>query len=177
MDGTIGKSNMSLLERDLRSKIIRLISGRAIMRGTLSEKARSCGKAGCKCARGEKHSSLYVAFSQEGKTQHIYVPKHREKEVTQWIQQYQQVQELLEDLSQAYLGACRFIDITQLDNEEIMVLSSKAPSFLHGKSRFCKQELDTMSGIVTTFLQNVLYGLLIRRVPPIPIIGLIIYSA
>jgi hypothetical protein len=104
MNSKIGKSNMSLLERDLRSKIIRLISGRAILRGTLSAKSRTCGKATCKCARGEKHSSLYVAFSQDGKTQHIYVSKHREKEVTQWVEHYQQVQDLLEDLSQVYLG-------------------------------------------------------------------------
>lgn len=104
MDTKIGKSNMSLMERDLRSRLTRLISGRAILRGTLSMKSRSCGKPSCKCTQGEKHSSLYVAFSQEGKTKHIYVPKHKEEEVSQWVQQYQQVQELLEELSQVYLG-------------------------------------------------------------------------
>lgn len=104
MDSKKGKSNMSVLERDLRSKLVQLISQRSILRGALTEKLRTCGKASCKCTRGEKHSSLYVAFSHEGKTQHIYVPKHRQREVTQWIRQYQEVQELLEDLSQVYLS-------------------------------------------------------------------------
>lgn len=96
-------ASMSLRERDLRSKLGRLIGGQAMVRGTASVKGRSCGKSGCKCMRGEKHSSMYIAFSEGGKTHHIYVPKHRQEEVMGWVRDYQQTQELLEELSKVYL--------------------------------------------------------------------------
>ncbi len=104
MDSRMGKASMSLKERDLRSKLARLMGGRGMLRGTLCMKSRSCGKTNCKCTQGEKHSSLYIAFSQEGKTRQIYVSKDREQEVTRWVQQYQQAQELLEELSAVYLA-------------------------------------------------------------------------
>lgn len=106
MDRDVGKThlpNMTLRERDLRSKLARLMGRQGMLRGTLCVKSRSCGKSNCKCTQGEKHASLYIAFSQEGKTRQIYVSKDREQEVTQWVQQYQQAQELLEELSKVYL--------------------------------------------------------------------------
>ena len=73
-----------------------------MMRGTLSVRERTCGKQNCKCARGEKHSSLYIVIGLDGKYKQICVPRSREAEVRNWVLQYQRAQELIEEISKLY---------------------------------------------------------------------------
>jgi uncharacterized protein DUF6788 len=96
------KSAMSIQERNKRSRLSKLISGRGLLRGTLSTRAITCGKATCKCTRGEKHMYLYLIVSDEGKPTQILIPRSREEEVKRWVWQYQRVQELLEEISDSY---------------------------------------------------------------------------
>lgn len=97
------RSSLPAAERQLRSRLVQLLSsGQGVMRGTLSIRERTCGKANCKCARGEKHASLYIVVSVDGKYKQTCVPKSREAEVRIWVAQYQQMQELLEEISKSY---------------------------------------------------------------------------
>jgi hypothetical protein len=90
-------------ERDARSRFLRLLSsGQGMIRGTLSIRERSCGKSNCKCARGEKHASLYIVVSVDGKYKQKCVPKSLEPEVRAWVAQYQRAQELLDEISCSY---------------------------------------------------------------------------
>jgi hypothetical protein len=94
---------MPMKERDVRSKLQRLFSNAGAIRGTLTVRERACGKDNCRCARGgPKHSSLYLVVSHDGKTKQFCVPRSRESEARQWVSQYQQVQEFLEELSEIY---------------------------------------------------------------------------
>jgi hypothetical protein len=52
--------------------------------------------------RGEKHSSLYLVVSVEGKYRQFCVPRSLEAEVKIWVAQYQRAQELIEEISNAY---------------------------------------------------------------------------
>jgi len=63
---------------------------------------RVCGKANCKCARGEKHSSLYAVSRQGGEVRQVCVPKRLEAKVREWVDEYQNAQELLEKVSEIY---------------------------------------------------------------------------
>lgn len=93
---------MSLRERDLRSRIAQLISSQGVLHGTLDERARTCGKRNCKCARGEKHISLYLVVRQDGKLRHLYVPKSHANQVRTWVEHYQRLLDLAEELSTVY---------------------------------------------------------------------------
>lgn len=93
---------MTLQERDLRSRLTQLVTGGGILHGTLNTRARSCGKSNCKCARGEKHVSLYVVVSEDGKTRHLYIPESHVSRVRQWVEHYQRALILLEEISQVY---------------------------------------------------------------------------
>lgn len=95
----ISKGKMSSAERALRSRFAQLISGNGFVRGTLTVREKVCGKAGCKCVRGEKHVALYLMSSKDGKQRQMFVPNAREAQVRKWIEQYRQVESLLEEIS------------------------------------------------------------------------------
>lgn len=95
----IPKGKMSLAERDFRSRLAQLISGSGLMRGTLTVREKVCGKATCKCARGERHVALYLIASKNGKVRQLFVPHSHETKVRKWLQQYRQAEELLEEIS------------------------------------------------------------------------------
>jgi hypothetical protein len=74
--------------RRARARLARRL-GRAgeLMKGSLVMRATRCGRAGCKCAQGEKHGPyLYVSVFQEGRTRSVYVPQHLEGEVRRWVE-------------------------------------------------------------------------------------------
>lgn len=100
--GLIPRGKMAGAERERRSRLTRLASGAGLVHGTLAVRERTCGKANCKCARGEKHVSLYVVASRDGKVRQLFVPKEWEQRVRQWVSQYQQARRLLDEISELY---------------------------------------------------------------------------
>jgi hypothetical protein len=55
------------LERDL-------VGHHRLLRGSLLERPRFCGKAGCKCTRGEPHPpGLYLSRLVEGTARHLFI--------------------------------------------------------------------------------------------------------
>jgi hypothetical protein len=47
----------------------------AVLPGVLRRQERRCGRAGCRCGRGELHGPyLYLVLSQAGRGRSIYVP-------------------------------------------------------------------------------------------------------
>ena len=91
---------LSAAERDLRSRIAQLLHGRWWLHATLAPRQRRCGKLNCRCTRGQPHVSLYVVQSRQGQLRQLYVPKHWESRVRQAVADYQQLQRLLEEVSE-----------------------------------------------------------------------------
>ena len=55
------RSQRSPKERDARSRAVKRVAEQSLLRGSLVEMARTCGKTGCRCQQGQKHVSLYLA--------------------------------------------------------------------------------------------------------------------
>ena len=57
--------------RQLVGQVVRLsqtlLSDKPLMRGTLYELRRKCGKPACKCGAGHLHSTMVVVTSEEGR--------------------------------------------------------------------------------------------------------------
>lgn len=87
-------------ERRRRSRVAQLAHSRWLLRGTLSVRSQTCGKASCRCARGEFHVTLYLTQSHHGKPRQLYIPKHWEERVRQAVEDYQELQALVEELSE-----------------------------------------------------------------------------
>ncbi len=96
----IPRGKMPTRERERRSRLAQLIHGAGLLRGTLAVRGRVCGKANCRCARGEeRHVSLYLVASYEGRVRQLFIPKDWEPQVRRWVQQYQEARKLLEEVS------------------------------------------------------------------------------
>lgn len=95
------RTALSAKERDLYSKLHRLLNEHGLMRGNLVEMKRSCGKPSCKCQNDpdSKHRSLYVGVSIDGKRRMIYIPADWEERVREWTSRYAELRDLLEELS------------------------------------------------------------------------------
>jgi hypothetical protein len=98
---------MSASERRARSRLVQLLSQQGIVRGSLLLRGRVCGKAGCKCTRGEKHKSLYLVVTEKGRTRQLYVPRDFEPLVRRWVEDYHQARELMEEISRIYWDKVR----------------------------------------------------------------------
>ena len=93
---------MSPHERERRSRLAQLIHGAGLLRGTLAVRERTCGKPNCRCVKGERHVSLYLVASYEGRVRQLFIPKDWEPQVRRWVQQYQEARKLLEEVSLLY---------------------------------------------------------------------------
>ena len=71
-----------------------------LLPGSLYTLKRRCGKPNCRCARGEPHVSLYVVQSHGGKPRQVFVPKPWEERIRAAVEDYQQLQLLIEEFSE-----------------------------------------------------------------------------
>ena len=94
------RSSLSAAERDLRSRIAQLLHSRWLLHATPAPRQRRCGKPNCRCTRGQPHASLYIVRSRQGRQRQLYVPQHWESRVRHAVADYQQLQQLLEEVSE-----------------------------------------------------------------------------
>lgn len=99
MSDPLNRGKLSATERNFRSRIAQLARGQWFLRGTLSERSGTCGKANCRCARGQRHESLYLVRSQAGKLRQIRVPKAWRQRVRQAVNDYRLMRKLIEEVS------------------------------------------------------------------------------
>ena len=92
-------------DRELYSRLRRLLKEPGLIRGNLVEMRRRCGKRSCRC-QGDpqaRHRSLYLGLSLNGKHRMIYIPADWEKRVREWAARYSEVRQLLEQISLGFL--------------------------------------------------------------------------
>lgn len=93
------KSTSALKKRRqaLRRKLPSLVT---ILRGSLIERYKRCGKPGCKCAKGRGHGpKYYLSVSHPRlRPQMDYVPQERQTQVKKFLANYQRAREILEEI-------------------------------------------------------------------------------
>ena len=96
-------SSLPDAERRLYSELRQMLTRPGLLRGSLVDSRRKCGKAGCRCRTDprRRHRSLYLGLTTGGKTRMIYVPPEWEARVREWLDRYHQIREVLERLSEA----------------------------------------------------------------------------
>ena len=90
-------------ERNARSRVAQLITEQPFLRGSLVERARSCGKPTCRCQRGALHRSLYLAVRHRGQRALLYIPRALEQTARQWVENGRRLRQQLQDLNQLQL--------------------------------------------------------------------------
>ena len=100
MRARLPRTTFAPAERRHRSCAAQLTHSSRLLRGSLSVRKQTCGKDSCRCARGELHVSLYLVQSHHGKPRQLYVPKEWEERVRRAVKDYQELQTLVEELSE-----------------------------------------------------------------------------
>ena len=92
-------STQSLLKQ--RKKLLRILQDvdSGIIRGSLIERYKRCGKAGCKCMNGKGHGpKYYLTLSvYKGKQDVIYVPLDQVENVKKHLKKYQSLNAALKE--------------------------------------------------------------------------------
>lgn len=94
------RSQFSDRQRRLQSKLDALLRRGPLMKAATYTLRNTCGKPNCKCATGDKHETPYVARTHQGKRQAQSIPKPLRDEVPRWIERYEEIERLLEELSE-----------------------------------------------------------------------------
>src|SRR5712691_755333 len=94
----ISKQTTAALRKRRQALLRQLPPLKAVLRGSLIERFKRCGKPGCKCARGPGHGpKYYLSVSQPGaRPQMDYVPGEYSQQVSEYLHNFQQVRQLLE---------------------------------------------------------------------------------
>ena len=71
-----------------------------VLRGSLIERYKRCGHAGCKCQQTRGHGpKYYLSISQAGGHPEMdYVPEEQVQQVADYLKNFQQVRQLLEKI-------------------------------------------------------------------------------
>lgn len=93
--------------RALREQL-RGLSYEPLMRGSLVERLRRCGRANCACADdlGRRHGGKFFTVQLEGKTQSLHIRPEDEPEVRAAIAAYVKLWEVINELT-----ACELSDL------------------------------------------------------------------
>jgi hypothetical protein len=81
-----------------------------MVKGTVYELRRKCGKPNCACAVGEPHRSMMLSRSEEGRTKLRAIPTGHLKELEVLTERYQRFRRARARLGQIYKKMLELID-------------------------------------------------------------------
>src|SRR6201988_2140458 len=96
----IQKESAAALRKRRNALVRRLPPLKSILRGSLIERFKRCGKPGCKCADGPGHGpKYYLSVSYPGlRPQMDYVPQETYGQASEFLANYQRTREILEEI-------------------------------------------------------------------------------
>src|SRR4030065_1498619 len=92
------------LASEIKGLVEPVFSARPVIKGTVYELKRKCGKPGCKCARGEPHGRMVVSASEGGKTRLGVIPHGFLVEVQAKVSRYQELRRVRARLGGVFRG-------------------------------------------------------------------------
>ena len=94
------RTQRSSQERQARSRAAQLLANEPLLWGTLVMRLRCCGKAYCRCRRGQKHPALYLYTRSGGRQIGTSIPKALHDTVRQAVDNGRRVKQLLAQVAQ-----------------------------------------------------------------------------
>jgi len=117
-------SLVQLLE-EIRGLIEPFFSDRPVIKGTVYELKRKCGKPGCKCAQGELHARMVVSASEGGRTRLRAIPRGFLVETQQRVKRYQELRRARARVVEIHRQMLKLIDEMEAMRREEFASSGK----------------------------------------------------
>ena len=122
------RQSLRHLLNEMRQLVEPFFSDRPVIKGTVYELRRRCGKPGCKCARGELHARMVVSASEKGKTRLRVIPRGFLVEAQQKVGRYQQLRQIRARLVAIHREMLRVLDQMEAMRREELSSSGKRRS-------------------------------------------------
>ena len=100
-----------------------LLSDTPVIRGSVYELKRRCGKPGCKCAQGQLHARMVLSASEGGRTKLRVIPKGSHVEVQIRVRRYQELRRIRARLGEIHKKILGLIDQMEAMRREDMTLA------------------------------------------------------
>jgi hypothetical protein len=97
-----------------------------LIRGFLGTRTRTCGKPSCRCAQGERHSSMYLSASDAGQTRQVHVPAADEVRVAEAVERYRRFRRARSQLAKK-LGTLAARQLELVDRLGVSLLEPYPP--------------------------------------------------
>ena len=122
------RHSLRRLSGEVRQLINPSFSDKPVLKGSVYELKRKCGKPGCKCAQGELHSRMVVSASEKGKTILRVIPHGFLVEVQGKVRRYQELRRARARLVEVHRKMIEFIDEMEVMRREELPVSRKKPN-------------------------------------------------
>jgi len=122
------RQNLLHLGGEIKGLIEPFFSDRPMIKGTVYELKRRCGKPGCRCARGQLHTRMVVSASEGGKTKLQVIPTGFLVEVQAKVRRYQEHRRARARLGELYRKMLKVIDEMEAMRREELPSSDKQRS-------------------------------------------------
>ena len=104
------RQSLSQLAEEIQELVAVFNDRRPMVKGTVYEQRRKCGKPNCACASGEPHGSMMLSRSEEGRTKLRVIPSGHLKDFQVLTGRYQKFRRARARLGQIYKTMIKLID-------------------------------------------------------------------
>lgn len=104
------RQSLSELAQEIQGLIPVFSERTPLMKGTVYEQKRKCGKPNCSCASGKLHGSMMLSRSDEGRTKLMAIPSGFLKDYQVLTERYQRFRRARARLGQIYNTMIELID-------------------------------------------------------------------
>lgn len=98
------------LSEEARRLIEPFLSDKPVIKGSVYELRRKCGKPGCKCTRGELHRSMVVSDSEKGRKSLRMIPRGFLVDVRSKVHRYRRLRRARARLVEVHQTMLRVMD-------------------------------------------------------------------
>ena len=122
------RHSLRRLSDEIRQLINPSFSDKPVIKGSVYELKRKCGKPGCKCAQGELHSRMVVSASEKGKTILRVIPHGFLVEVQGKVRRYQELRGARARLVGVHRKMIQVMDEMEAIRRQEVPVSRKKPN-------------------------------------------------
>ncbi len=122
------RQSLVQIVNEMKRLVEPFFSDRPVIKGTVYELRRRCGKPGCKCAKGQLHARMVVSASEKGKTRLRVIPRGFLVEVQQKVRRYQDLRRIRVRLVAIHREMLKVLDEMEAMRREALSSSDKKRS-------------------------------------------------
>jgi hypothetical protein len=104
------RQTLTRLAQEIVELVPMFMQREPLVKGTVYEQRRKCGKPSCACATGKPHSTMILSRSQEGRTRLVSIPEGRLAELQILTERYQRFRRARARLGLIYQKMISLID-------------------------------------------------------------------